>query len=128
MRSLSTTLALFVSLLLQAQAPKAIMPVPSPSQMEWQKMEKYAFIHFGTNTFTDKEWGFGDAPASSFNPTRLDCNQWAKAFKDAGMTAIIITAKHHDGFCLWQTKYTDYSVASSPWRASVWRFHNAQPG
>ena len=116
MRSLSTTLALFVSLLLQAQAPKAIMPVPSPSQMEWQKMEKYAFIHFGTNTFTDKEWGFGDAPASSFNPTRLDCNQWAKAFKDAGMTAIIITAKHHDGFCLWQTKYTDYSVANSPWR------------
>ena len=117
MRKLFTALLLLCSVaMLRAQAPTAIMPIPTPAQLEWQKMETYAFIHFGTNTFTDKEWGYGDAAPSTFNPTRLDCDQWARVLKEAGMKAIIITAKHHDGFCLWQTKYTDYSVANSPWR------------
>lgn len=90
--------------------------VPHPRQLAFQQMEFYGFIHFTVNTFTDKEWGDGSESPAIFNPTELDAGQWAGTAKAAGMTGLILTCKHHDGFCLWPSKYTNHSVAASPYR------------
>ena len=93
--------------------PAAYGPVPTADQVEWQKMETNMFIHFGPNTFSGKEWGDGTEPEDMFNPLALDCGQWAKTAKAAGFKGIIITAKHHDGFCLYDSEYTDFSIAKA---------------
>ena len=90
--------------------------VPTPQQLEWQQMEFTAFLHFGMNTFTGNEWGNGKDSPELFNPSELDCEQWVKALKDGGFKMALITAKHHDGFCLWPTATTEYSVKNSPWK------------
>ena len=90
--------------------------VPTAQQLEWQQMEFTAFLHFGMNTFTGNEWGHGTDSPELFNPSELDCEQWVKALKDGGFKMALLTAKHHDGFCLWPTATTEYSVKNSPWK------------
>ncbi len=100
----------------QINAPAPYGPVPTANQMRWQEMEYYAFVHFSLNTYTDQSWGYGNEDIKLFNPQKLDCRQWARICKQAGMKGIIITAKHHSGFCLWPSKYTEYSVKNAPWK------------
>ena len=112
---------IFFSLLIrtsyaQINPPKPFGPVPTENQMRWQEMEYYAFVHFSVNTYTDMSWGNGDEDPKIFNPTNLDCRQWARICKEAGMKGIIMTAKHHSGFCLWPSKYTEYSVKNCLWK------------
>lgn len=92
---------------------------PSQRQLNWFDMGLYAFIHYGPNTYTNSEWGTGTEPEAVFNPTDLDCGQWVRAIKSAGMKGMVLTAKHHDGFCLWPSKYTGHSVKNSPCRVDV---------
>lgn len=96
--------------------PKPYGPIPSAAQLNWHEMEMYCLIHFTPTTFQNKEWGFGDAPADLFNPQHFDANQIAEAAKSAGFKGLISVAKHHDGYCLWPTKTTDYNISKSPWR------------
>ncbi|MFH7019272.1 alpha-L-fucosidase [Flavobacterium sp. FlaQc-47] len=98
------------------KSPEPFGPLPTQKQIDWQEMEFYAFVHFSLNTFTNKEWGYGDESPELFNPTSLDVRQWAKVVKESGMKGIILVAKHHDGFCLWPSAYTERSVKNSPWK------------
>lgn len=95
--------------------------VPEEKQLKWFEMEQYAFVHFGVNTFTDREWGDGTEPESVFNPEKLDCDQWVAAIKSAGLKGMVLTAKHHDGFCLWPSAFTEHSVKNSPCRRDIVR-------
>ena len=105
-----------VALAMNVHAQTPCSPVPTENQLRWQEMEMYAFIHYSLNTYTDQEWGFGNEDPQLFNPSDLDCRQWARVCKQAGMKGIIFTAKHHCGFCMWPSKYTEYSVKNSPWK------------
>ncbi|MCP9768364.1 alpha-L-fucosidase [Lacihabitans sp. LS3-19] len=113
---LSIGVLLLTSILGFTQKPIPLLPVPSKNQLVWQKMEYYAFIHYSVNTYTDMAWGLGNEDPQIFNPDKLDCRQWARIAKEAGMKGIIFTAKHHSGFCLWPSKYTEYSVKNAPWK------------
>ncbi len=120
-KNLLTILILFViatisSCSVNTEPPKPYGAIPSEKQIKWQQLEYYMFIHFGPNTFTDVEWGDGKEDPKVFNPTNLDCRQWAATAKAAGMKGIIITAKHHDGFCLWPSAYSTHTVRESLWK------------
>ena len=133
MRSLNPILALTINTLtisillitLQCSSPiknqepteiPSSQVIPSPKQLRYQKMEMVGFIHFTVNTFTDKEWGYGDESPEIFNPTELDTEQWVLSAKAGGLKELILTAKHHDGFCLWPSQYTEHSVKNSPYK------------
>jgi alpha-L-fucosidase len=106
---------LLITLRSSAQVQDLVSPVPTRTQLAWHETEYYLFMHFGPNSFTGKEIGEGSEPESVFNPSRLDCRQWARIAKAAGAKGIIITAKHHDGFCLWPSKFSKHTVRESPW-------------
>ncbi|WP_323821376.1 alpha-L-fucosidase [Algoriphagus sp. C2-6-M1] len=96
--------------------PSPVLPIPDAKQIAWQELEYYGFVHFNMNTFSDREWGFGDEKPEMFNPTDLQPRQWAQVAAEAGMKGLIITAKHHDGFVIWPSAYTEHSIKNSPWK------------
>jgi alpha-L-fucosidase len=100
----------------QTPPPAPLLPIPTARQLDWQYDEMRLFLHFGVNTFTDREWGTGEEDPSEFDLEHVDATQWVGVAKAMGFGAVILTAKHHDGFALWPSRYTDHSVRSSPWR------------
>jgi alpha-L-fucosidase len=121
-RSYGSLACIFVLVSLELLAPRSLAQnftdiKPSPQQVEWQDLEFGVILHFGTNTFLDREWGDGKADPSVFNPTQLDVEQWMRAIRGSGAKYVVLVAKHHDGFCLWPTEQTVYSVKSSPWKS-----------
>ncbi|HSU27373.1 MAG TPA: alpha-L-fucosidase [Chitinophagaceae bacterium] len=115
MKSYCLLISLAFSIGLYAQ-PIDNLPLPTRQQLAWHETEYYLFVHFGPNTFTEKEWGEGNESESVFNPTQLDCRQWCRIARAAGAKGIIITAKHHDGFCLWPSKFSKHTVKQSKWK------------
>src|SRR5438309_970389 len=99
-----------------APPPAPYGSTPTARQIKWHRLEVYGFLHFSINTFTDKEWGYGDESPALFDPTNFDADQIARTARDAGMRALVLTCKHHDGFCLWPSKYTEHSVKNSRWK------------
>lgn len=119
MKNILLSILLLLNILswdINGQSIKPIYPIPSSKQLNWQALEYYGFVHFNMNTFTNVEWGEGKEDPRLFNPSALDCNQWVRIAKEAGMKGLILTAKHHDGFALYPSKYTDHSVKKSPWK------------
>lgn len=100
----------------QVRPPSPVYPVPSAAQMKWHRMEMNAFVHFTINTFTDKEWGYGNESASLFNPSALNTDQWARTLKETGFKTLILTCKHHDGFCLWPSAHSQHTIKESPYK------------
>ncbi|MEN8228773.1 MAG: alpha-L-fucosidase [Bacteroidota bacterium] len=96
--------------------PEPFGPLPSEKQLAWHEMEYYSLVCYGLNTYTEEEWAYGDVDPEVFNPSNLDTDQWARVASDAGMKGLILVAKHHDGFCLWPSKFTDYSIKATPWK------------
>lgn len=109
-------LFLIISTFIQGQKIEPLKPLPTKSQLDWAELEFYLFVHFGPNTFTNLEWGHGTEKAEIFNPEKLDCRQWCRIAKECGAKGVIITAKHHDGFCLFPSKFSNHTVAQSKWK------------
>jgi len=114
--SAKLSVSIFAFLLMAACTPQTYGPLPSEAQLAWADMEYYMFCSFGPNTFSGLQWGLGNEDPDIFNPSAMDCEQWVRIAKDAGMKGIVITAKHHDGFCLWPSEYSDHTVANSCWK------------
>ncbi len=109
-------LTILISCANSTEPPAPYGPLPTKAQLEWHKMEYFSLVCYGLNTFTEEEWAYGDVDPGLFNPSDLNTDQWAKVTSESGMKGLILVAKHHDGFCLWPSKYTDYSVKATTWK------------